>query len=358
MPSQNAGVLDREFEAFQAGNAGFDGQTPFNPQLASPSTPLRQQSSQFASPHNSQRSGSIPLHQQSPHFASPQNSQQSSLSGWAGDFQRLQLSDPRPLQQPQFNSPAHLRQGLGGWHQEFAQQSPGGGQREMTHQSQMSGQSFGSQYSPMAQGIGMATGMGMQQYGGGMGRQMGVVQQPQPEDVFDDAAFAKAFEAAAKGEEERLEEESRQEQAKEAEPVKEEVQAQEAEPAQEVQAQVPTQELGQDVLLAESAERFMSPSQLQDPSPIPSLILDHIPDQEPIGADAIEDHRLSLQREDPDAISRTAGDLLNRVSNNTSDKFVNSQFLSFMRQLRDKEVKIEGDNVVGVETGEEVRAWV
>jgi hypothetical protein len=197
----------------------------------------------------------------------------------------------------------------------------------MMQSGQMGGQAFSSQYSPMSQGmgVGLGMGMGMQQYGGGMMGQTGQVQQQQPEEVFDDEAFARAFEEASKAEMDRLEEESRQEQ-------------------ESTQAQ--NHESGQDILLEESAERFMSSDQPQ------------IPNQAPIGADLIEDPRQNEnpQGEDHDALARTAGHLLNSVSNNTSSKFANSEFLSLMRQLRDKEVKVDGDAIVGANGGAEVQA--
>ena len=101
---------------------------------------------------------------------------------------------------------------------------------------QMRGKAHGNQYSPISGGMGMGMGMsmgmgmgsGMQQYGGGMVGQVGQAQQQQqPAEVFDDAAFARAFEEASwvaemenqdeataaafsKEEQERLEGESRQ----------------------------------------------------------------------------------------------------------------------------------------------------
>jgi hypothetical protein len=51
---------------------------------------------------------------------------------------------------------------------------------------------------------------------------------------------------------------------------------------------------------------------------------------------------------DDDEMADTAGRLLERVADNTSSKFQNSQFLSLMRKLRDREVKVEGDKMVEV----------
>ncbi|KAF3043129.1 hypothetical protein E8E12_002540 [Didymella heteroderae] len=49
---------------------------------------------------------------------------------------------------------------------------------------------------------------------------------------------------------------------------------------------------------------------------------------------------------DDDEMAATAGRLLERVADNTSEKFQNSQFFSLMRRLRDREVRVEGDKMV------------
>lgn len=55
-------------------------------------------------------------------------------------------------------------------------------------------------------------------------------------------------------------------------------------------------------------------------------------------------------RHNDDEMAETAGRLLERVADNTSDKFQNSQFLELMRRLRDREVKVDGDKMVEVST--------
>jgi len=54
------------------------------------------------------------------------------------------------------------------------------------------------------------------------------------------------------------------------------------------------------------------------------------------------------QRQNDDEMAETAGRLLERVADNTSDKFQNSQFLELMRRLRDREVRVEGDKMVEI----------
>ena len=51
---------------------------------------------------------------------------------------------------------------------------------------------------------------------------------------------------------------------------------------------------------------------------------------------------------DADELARTAGQLLENVKGDQSQKFQESSFLSLMRQLRDKEIRVEGDKLVDV----------
>lgn len=57
-------------------------------------------------------------------------------------------------------------------------------------------------------------------------------------------------------------------------------------------------------------------------------------------------------RNDDDEMAETAGKLLERVADNTSEKFQNSQFLELMRRLRDREVRVEGDKMVEVSSAQ------
>lgn len=56
----------------------------------------------------------------------------------------------------------------------------------------------------------------------------------------------------------------------------------------------------------------------------------------------------NLQRQEDDDLAATAGELLNRVSDNRSQKFKDSTFLAFMERIRDRRVKVEGDQFVDV----------
>ena len=72
-----------------------------------------------------------------------------------------------------------------------------------------------------------------------------------------------------------------------------------------------------------------------------------------IGSDRILDESREQGDEyndadDADELARTAGSLLENVKGDTSKKFQESNFLSLMRQLRDREVTVDGDKIVDV----------
>ena len=76
-------------------------------------------------------------------------------------------------------------------------------------------------------------------------------------------------------------------------------------------------------------------------------------DQTRIGADRISDEAQQKEKhnddhDEADELARTAGQLLENVRADQSQKFRESNFLSLMRQLRDREVRVEGDKLVDV----------
>ncbi|TVY81497.1 hypothetical protein LSUE1_G004412 [Lachnellula suecica] len=283
-PGGNARLADHEFEAFQAGQLPPDAQ-PFNPQPFSHG---------FSHAH-----------------PPPQQHQPGPSAGWASDFQRMNISSPSPQIHQPFTP---QRQAAGGWHQEFARQ-----QNQMQPPSQQPSSFQPSQYSPMNR-------MDMNYQPQSFSPQLmsSIAQQKQPE-TTEDAAFARAFEEAARHEEalmqEREDTEMREEQGQ----------------GQGVEL---GHELGQDILINESASRLLSSDS------------EKLAQQARIGADQIHDPA-SMQQEqrpentDPDALARTAGQLLHSVRNDQSSKFQNSQFLNLMRMVRDREVMVEGDKFVG-----------
>ena len=70
-----------------------------------------------------------------------------------------------------------------------------------------------------------------------------------------------------------------------------------------------------------------------------------------IGSDTIP-HRQQQQDEknDADELAKTAGHLLNSVSHEQDQKFKQSNFLALMRRLRDREVEVAGDEFREVST--------
>ena len=72
-----------------------------------------------------------------------------------------------------------------------------------------------------------------------------------------------------------------------------------------------------------------------------------------IGADTIpakEQSTLASQPEDSEELAKTAGALLDSVKHDQSQKFRESNFLSLMRRLRDREVQVQGDEFKDVST--------
>lgn len=70
-------------------------------------------------------------------------------------------------------------------------------------------------------------------------------------------------------------------------------------------------------------------------------------------SDLVQDEVIEEKQEDhigneADELARTAGQLLDNLKYDQSQKFQESSFLSLMRQLRDREVRVEGDKLVDV----------
>ncbi|KAL8693009.1 MAG: hypothetical protein Q9218_002066 [Villophora microphyllina] len=216
--------------------------------------------------------------------------------GWASDFQNLSFHEARaiPLQAAQFRQEAPLqRLSPNAWHQEFMQQNQS--QSSNLHQSRLGGGRFGpattagnyNAYSPQ-----FSTPV--------VGKQSGI----QDGSSFDEAAFEKAFDAATL-----------------------------------------------DVHQEESIQQREAVGEAQ-PAEHSSSLNERVDHR--IGFDKILDDSDSRQEkqseaEDADELARTAGQLLENVKHDQSAKFQQSNFLYLMRQLRDKEVKIEGDKIVDAE---------
>lgn len=64
--------------------------------------------------------------------------------------------------------------------------------------------------------------------------------------------------------------------------------------------------------------------------------------------ESVEDEEDNKGKKEADELARTAGQLLDNVKHDQSQKFQQSSFLSLMRHLRDREVYVEGDKLVDV----------
>lgn len=121
-------------------------------------------------------------------------------------------------------------------------------------------------------------------------------------------------------------------------------------PSQQTPAMAPRQDQTFDPasLLGPSIQREQLPTgSIIDGSPL-----------DPIGSDLIlaeaekrsEDKGKQVEgpSDEADELARTAGSLLENVQHDNSQKFKQSNFLNLMRQLRDREVRVEGDKLVDV----------
>lgn len=109
---------------------------------------------------------------------------------------------------------------------------------------------------------------------------------------------------------------------------------------QEMQSEhVQLTEAGHDLAMAETI------TEIHDK--LDSLI--HEPSAAKIGADAIEYTETKDRTQDQDTrdasdLARVAGQLVQNVSHETSEKFRNSQFLDLMRRIRDREIEVRNND--------------
>ena len=105
-----------------------------------------------------------------------------------------------------------------------------------------------------------------------------------------------------------------------------------------------------DVVSSEQAEVVNTSS----PIDLAHTVVDMCSNQEiRIGSDTILDTKAQEEqkqesKDESNELAKTAGQLLENVKHDHSQKFQNSNFLSLMRQLRDREVHVEGDKLVDV----------
>ncbi|KAL8878968.1 MAG: hypothetical protein Q9192_008334, partial [Flavoplaca navasiana] len=231
----------------------------------------------------------LPLPQQS-------NIPSSQAIDWALDFQNLHVHDARagPLPSSEFRSEAPLqRHSSSPWQQEFLQQnkSPSYNHQQLN---------LPTGYTPYATSAQYPT------YGNSYHDPL-LKQQPESQvnDSFDEEAFERAFNAA------RMEVQDQEASLRQEDIEKK---PQPAETALEHEERIDYR-IGSDIISDEASQRKGETSNEQD----------------------------------ADELARTAGQLLENVKHDQSAKFQQSNFLSLMRQLRDKEVKVEGDSIVDIE---------
>lgn len=276
-----AGSLDAEFQAFE--NA------PLNP---------------FQFQQQPNRPGA---------FATPPP--QSSGTGWATDFQNLRLADsPVPVQQFRAEAPL-IRAGNGGWQNEFIQQRSGsqtpvskGKQAVREQTAEFSNNvAFPRAYNrPMFQ----SQGYNFQNPSFQSRSDLSQNQEARSANPELDAQFEQAFSDAFAHVEQMDRMESRNILHQDGTYTNDH--SQESHEIQEPAVQIPTNDVR-------------------------------------IGSDAIEYTEREARTEDQNVrdaseLARTAGQLLNSVQHDTSDKFQNSQFLNLMRKIRDREIEVQNND--------------
>ncbi|CAG7917183.1 unnamed protein product [Penicillium olsonii] len=237
----------------------------------------------------------LPDLQHAPHFAPTHHlatnhgaANHPGNSSWASDFQNLQISGPaHPAQLQRPNIAPQVANG--GWHTEFMRQQTG-----HMPQAQRDPQMRGAYQPSFAPNYPM--------YGSMNQMQPSQIPQSQqkPVEQFDESAFEAAFDQARADMElqgaNQKDTLNHLEDTHEYEPVTEDIR------------------LGSDLI---------PQTEKQDPQ---------------------------TKGRDADELARTAGQLLDSVRNEQSDKFAQSNFLALMRRIRDREVEVEGDEFREVST--------
>ena len=105
-----------------------------------------------------------------------------------------------------------------------------------------------------------------------------------------------------------------------------------------------------ELVSSEQAEAVSSSPPIE---PAHDLVDMHSYEEIRIGSDTIlgteaQEEPKHESKDESNELARTAGQLLENVKHDHSQKFQNSNFLSLMRQLRDREVHVEGDKLVNV----------
>ncbi|KAB8339139.1 hypothetical protein FH972_022075 [Carpinus fangiana] len=289
-PGPNAGILDAEFEAFQNG-------------------------APIAIPPQDLHHG--PVHGAQP-FQPQQFSGGPSSSAWATDFQRLHISQPPPLQQ-HHHAPQPTTTS---WHNDFIQQN----RSTSSHLSQTSFQPQMSQQYPSTMGYAPSLMRTAPMMHGSSLEQSGFSQKGKEKEAFDDAAFERAFEMhASQAFEEQAQFEAQEQASREA------AAADELHRTQEQQSARSHYEASMDPL-KEWAQAIKE-------NEVEETI--HNIEAERLREEPVQEAQQHLAPPDVDQdLARTAGELLERVADDQNEKFLNSEFFSLMRRVRDGEATI------------------
>lgn len=302
----NVGLLDPEFEAFQAGL----------PPSELPDLPI--------------------FHPQSSLAGRPQ------APSWATDFQRMQISPPPSFQQVQ--QPLPQSSGNSSWAQGFRE-----------HVAQTTPRPQNAAPSPQAYQYMARYGMHGYQNNFAQPNYAQPVQSKGKQAVteqFDEAAFERAFDQARDALQVDERPQTDTEMAEETAYVNGastgsldqdhtfgESRSREALDGTRLQQSLSDAE--RDAILAHAAR--VDDTQRSESFPVAEEFL-----REDLAALQATERQVEdiKQANDDDALAMTAQELLEKVEHNQTDKFRNSQFLGLMRRLRDREVKVEGDKMV------------
>lgn len=221
---------------------------------------------------------------------------------WASDFQNLRLSGPSQNihQQQMIPGPAQNAVHSEGWQHEFSRHQQQNSQNPMTQSAPMA--NFQTPFQPSYH---MNTGM-MGQFPANQEPVQTNINHAKEPAAFDESAFEAAFE--------------------------------------HVQAEVDQQQTTTEQVQSTGLDEAQIESERTE--------LD-VDDQIRIGSDLITnttDTDVQEQKQDPDELAKTAGNLLESLSHENSKKFQESNFLALMRRIRDREVHIEGDEFREVST--------
>lgn len=263
--------------------------------------------------HAFENASSTPFHLEHPsaqwmNHAPPslQTPMSTGMPSWASDFQNMRISSsPVPVSQFRTEAPM-IKSVSGGWQEEFINARPfvserAAGKQPMT--SALPAAQAQSLYSGLMPQSLVTPQFHMHQQGHDLAQQEHTQQ-------YSDAAFEQAFQDAFK-EMQNLE-----------------------------------QQGGHDTMAQHGVVE--DANTLQDRNIDPEALIQEVSHSR-IGADTIpyteqKDRTPDMDQRDANELARLAGELVQHVSHETDDKFLNSQFLDLMRRIRDREVEVRDNN--------------